>query len=265
MLKENADDFIDLGERMYDATAIYGMDEHFEDAEYPGGPKRLNEAGKNALRVEMKSLLAIAKKLSLPATTMMIGRRVGFDQMPQTQGEYDVLVELLRNEIAAKLFVFIPAHRATWFSRDDILSLEGRTAFPMASQEMKDAGNAFAAGLPTASVFHAMRALEHGLRALALEVRLTFDVQQWQDIISQIESKIRGLEQNGIPGLDKAAKDAQLLFLSQAARQFAYFKNGWRNYTMHAKGPYDEQQAITIMSHVRDFLDGLSSQLGEPT
>ena len=36
-----------------------------------------------------------------------------------------------------------------------------------------------------------MRVLEIGLKALAADVSLTFDLQQWHNIIEEIESKIR--------------------------------------------------------------------------
>jgi hypothetical protein len=108
-----------------------------------------------------------------------------------------------------------------------------------------------------------MRALEHGLRALATDVGLTFDVQNWQNIINEIDAQIGEWRKSGIPGMDKPAKDARLQFLSEAAKEFAYFKDGWRNYVAHAKVPYTPHQAHTVLTHVADFIERLSDQLAE--
>jgi hypothetical protein len=105
-----------------------------------------------------------------------------------------------------------------------------------------------------------MRVLEHGLRALAKDVGKSFDVQNWQNIIDQIESEIRNIGKSLPSGM---AKNERLQFLSEAAKEFAYFKDGWRNYVSHNRGTYDEHQARSVMEHVRSFMTTLSSRLSE--
>ena len=97
-----------------------------------------------------------------------------------------------------------------------------------------------------------MRVLEHGLRALALRVSLTIpaELQNWHNIIDQIEKEIRTLQQ----APRTAERDAELKFCSESAAQFRYFKDAWRNHVSHAKEAYDSFQAESIMSHVRDFM-----------
>ena len=104
-----------------------------------------------------------------------------------------------------------------------------------------------------------MRVLEHGLRALAADLGLTYDVQQWYNIINEIESEIR--KQGNMP--KSAAKTERLRFLAEAAKEFVYFKDGWRNYVSHARGTYDEHQARNILEHVRSFMNVLSSEIYE--
>jgi hypothetical protein len=65
--------------------------------------------------------------------------------------------------------------------------------FPSARSDAIAATDCYALGQYTAAVFHAMRVLEYGLRELAQAVNLTFDVQQWQSIIEQIEAEIRNI------------------------------------------------------------------------
>ena len=105
-----------------------------------------------------------------------------------------------------------------------------------------------------------MRVLEHGLRALAIELNKTFDVQNWQNIINEMECEIKSRGKSLPKG---AAKNEHLQFLSEAAKEFMYFKDGWRNYVSHARGVYDEHQARSVLEHVRAFMNVLSSRLYE--
>jgi hypothetical protein len=133
-------------------------------------------------------------------------------------------------------------------------------AFPSAAEDVVECVDLWAMSHPTASVFHAMRILEHGLRALAKHVGRTFDIQNWQNIIDEIESEIRERSKKLPRGQEKNEK---LKFLSEAAKEFTYFKDGWRNYVSHNRSNYDEHQARSVYEHVRAFMTVLSSQLKE--
>jgi hypothetical protein len=104
-----------------------------------------------------------------------------------------------------------------------------------------------------------MRALEYGLRAMAADVLVEVEAESWHTIIERIETKI-----------DKArdaprgeGKSARLQFLSEAAAEFRYFKDGWRNYASHVKISYDDAQAVRVMQHVATFISHLSAELKE--
>jgi hypothetical protein len=58
-------------------------------------------------------------------------------------------------------------------------------------------------------------------------------------------------------------KSEDMAFYSQSAAQFRYFKDGWRVRVAHGYASYDEQQAITVFTHVSDFLASLSYRLKE--
>jgi hypothetical protein len=226
--------------------------------------ERLDDEGKERLKRYLQRLMQLATRLELPVSMRLIGRRLGYkDSIPETPDEFDVIIEVLKDELSSKLFLFVPSERASHWERDDLLSDGAKAAFPSVAAELRAAGNAYAAALPTGSVFYSMRAVEYGLRALATDVGLVFDVQQWQHIIDEIQTKVDGMRKNGIPGMAKQAKDARLQFLSEAAKEFAYFKDGWRNYVSHAKVPYSEHQALTVLNHVADFTERLSSHLKE--
>jgi hypothetical protein len=132
-------------------------------------------------------------------------------------------------------------------------------SFPSAEADILPAVDCWALGHSTAAVFHAMRVLEHELRALATDVGRNYDTQQWYNIINEIESEIKK-----IGNLPKSpGKNERLRFLAEAAKEFVHFKDAWPNYVSHARGRYDEYQARSILEHVRSFMNVLASELHE--
>jgi len=51
--------------------------------------------------------------------------------------------------------------------------------------------------------------------------------------------------------------------LSQAAKEFFYFKDGWRNYVSHNRVTYDEPEAFRTLEHSRAFIVRLATKLKE--
>lgn len=250
MLKQYARRYIRLGQ----VRANLQINYYFAKAE--GG--ELSQEERSEVAHEIGVLLGLCDDLDLPITAKLLLART--KDVPATVGEFDLLMEVLDSELAEKTFFFVPADRAAYYARGDILSEGAKAAFPSAFGELQNAGNAYAVDLPTSCVFHCMRALEHGLRALATDLDRQFDVQVWQDIINQIESEIAALGKQLPKG---QAKSERLQFLSEAAKEFVFFKDGWRNYVSHGKATYSQQQALTALSHARDFLERLSTHLRE--
>lgn len=133
-------------------------------------------------------------------------------------------------------------------------------AFPDIRVDVFSAVDCYALQHSTACVFHCMRVLEHGLGTLADNVGLIFDVQQWNTIIEQIEAKIGELKKTLPRGLEK---NDRMQFLSEAAKEFFYFKDGWRNYVSHNRITYDEYRAGSALEHTRSFMNHLASQFSE--
>jgi hypothetical protein len=174
--------------------------------------------------------------------------------------ELRVLLETVESGLRKQSIYRYPTDKAAiiWKWKEDWTLVT--KAFPSTQVDVFAGVDLWALGHSIASVFHFMRVLEHGLRALASDVGKKFDVQNWQNIIDQIESEIRQLGKTLPAG---QAKNERLQFLSEAAKEFVYFKDGWRNYVAHNRGFYDEHQARSIMEHVKSFMTMLSSKLSE--
>jgi len=103
-----------------------------------------------------------------------------------------------------------------------------------------------------------MMVLERGMLALAkkLDVRKA-GARAWEGIIDDIEGEIEKKQKNL-----KAKKPSDFLtFLSEAAKEFRYFKDAWRNHTAHGRANYDENDARKVLTHVRDFMEHISTKL----
>jgi hypothetical protein len=183
------------------------------------------------------------------------------EDLPQHPRELKVLYNQIKNEMKCELYLHVPRERSKYWQMLAVTGDLARIHFPQATSELRAAASCYALALPAACVFHCMRALEHGLSALARDVGLTWTKEQWHNIIIEmIESKIRG-ERGDLPkGLEK---DERLNFLSQTATEFFYFKDGWRNYVSHNRVPYDEPEAYRILEHSRAFIGRLAGKLKE--
>lgn len=134
------------------------------------------------------------------------------------------------------------------------------SGFPSTLNDVQEMGKCSALGRHTAAVFHAMRILEAGLRALAIEFNVKVSQSSWGGIIDKIRKAIDAKTE----ATKKAnARWREQSFHSDAAIQMVFFKDAWRNHVMHARVTFDEQTAPPIIEYVRRFMNHLATNLAE--
>ena len=79
------------------------------------------------------------------------------------------------------------------------------------------------------------------------------------NIIEKIEAAIREIQRTK----KSDNRDEDLKFYSEAAVQFRYFKDAWRNHVCHQRQRYELHHAQTILTHTGDFMELLSTCLKE--
>lgn len=178
--------------------------------------------------------------------------------------ELAILMRELNNnllvELSSAYFLLIPADKRFAYEQPQpIFGPDVERAFPDAKRDLSAAGRCFAVDEWTACVTHLMRALEYALRWLAKRAGLKpdeYEGENWKNVIDRIEKKIRELEQ-----LPKSpAKSENVQFLSEAATQFHWFKDAWRNQAAHAHVFYDDRDGIQIFLHLSDFFRHLATE-----
>ncbi len=264
MIKISPLQYIALGSYIESARTVYYMaDKAATDPSMEG----LREDEIDSIRQNLIKIWDICEELKLPVSHDLISSAVspedGSENFPKTGREYNLLIKTVRHELRNKLFLFVEPHRAEFYESDKLVSEKVQKAFPKSTDEIRMAGNTYAASLDTAVVFHCMRAVEIGLRTLAQDLNITFsnpvELMQWQDVANAVSSAIKKIANT--PKTQK--RDDDLRFYSQAASQFQYFKDGWRIHVAHARETYTEPQAKDVIEHVCAFFETLSDQLEE--
>lgn len=223
------------------------------------------------LRTNLPVMAGHCERLQLPIThDVIMGFYRDYEQQNPTWGEVQSRLSCMKQtfkaELNRRLCLFVHSHKSEYYSSpleaienaltaDEIKTI---SSFPSIQEDFLDAGRCYAFERNTASVFHSMRVLEKGLHAFADELGLKRTIpivlQDWQNIIEQINANIEGLK-----SLPKGIHKSELLKkYSDAALEFFYFKEAWRNHCMHSRETYDENQALRVLLHVRSFMHSLA-------
>jgi hypothetical protein len=205
------------------------------------------------------------KKLQLLVSEALCNRLHG----KLTAGEYHwkiVESELegirlsMNNELVSKKFAFIPIDKAEFFEQEKLLGQSVYDAFSEARYDVKEAGNALAADLNTAAVFHLMRIAEFGLRGLArqLKVKLPFQIEYatWGQVIPEIDKHIAAAKKRP----RSSAKERKLQYYAELLLQIRAFADLWRNPVMHSRSRYGAEEARKVLEHVKVFLQKLAEE-----
>ena len=164
----------------------------------------------------------------------------------------------LLEELARHMFFVVPATDRAFYEMH-LLTLPTANSFPAADVELAEAGKCLSLDRHTAAVYHAMRALEVGLIALAIQLGVPMGNKPWGRLISDMEERIT--EEWALyrrSGYDQA-RQAFLELCSGAATHFRFLKDAWRNVVMHERQSYGREKAADILMNVKGFLEDLSA------
>lgn len=204
--------------------------------------------------------------ISLDVSTELINLLVDkFNQEIPSWNEAHIEMEnvfrTIKIELKKRVFYYFPPEEAVYLELPEgkTFTTLVRDNFSSVHADVRAASSCLGFGLYTASVFHSMRIVEKGLGALAVVFSVPFQFEQWQTVIEQIESKVKDLK--NLPKGQQKSEDQQ--FYSEAAKEFSYFKDAWRNHVMHGRASYEKPEAERIHEHVRHFMNHLAKRLKE--
>jgi hypothetical protein len=235
-------------------------------------PAPLDDKAENSALTGLRQIELEFRKVGLEITADTIveiiealtdeSKKKSFQWLIDQIGNIEALSE---KELRGKIFLYIPAERAQFFpisSKPNIFGEAVAGAFPSAAVDIYEAGTCLALSRGGACVFYLMRILEIGLTALGRVFDVSLTHTNWAPAIGEIEAKIRGMRSEP-KWKDLPDCKEQQEFYAQAASHFGILKDAWRNYTMHARGSYTEEQAERIFENVKGFMEKLAERLHE--
>jgi len=165
----------------------------------------------------------------------------------------------LKDELDVACVLVISPDHAKYLDDGAMFGDEVADAFPSASYDISESGKCLALRRSTACVTHLMRALEVALRVMSAPFGVDTAHTNWHNVIDQLEAKIKAMN---VASHGPAWKAEQQFFAS-AAIHFRMLKDGWRNYAMHVREKYTEEQAEDIYRSTRSFMRHLSQKFSE--
>ncbi len=183
----------------------------------------------------------------------------------------------LDDEIESLQFIYVPKDKIVYYRAGDLFGIAEK--FPLANDEARLAGNCFATGHHTACVFHLMRVVEIGAKAMVVALKVQkhlivtshlngkkqvvkkpVELCDWNTLKIGLQKALTEMEQGGKTSVLKKEK---LEFFSHAVSQFGLFKDAWRNKVAHSQKEYQPGETLDIMNNVRHFMQHLSERVAE--
>jgi hypothetical protein len=232
-----------------------------------------NEDAKNNLRRYLLPAKQFCERMDLPNALSRFNIFLN-DTLPHNSCTWNVveneiwaMVDVVFQELSERKLVFIPRHLLEFLEQEKLFGEAVYDKFPSARSDIKDAGNCLAADLNTAAVFHLMRVVEIGLRAMAQHLQVPIKKQQleylqWNSLIERIRAKIKIKTSKLTPATPKKAE--ALEFYNGTMGQFEGFKDEFRNNVMHTRTHYDEHKAISVFLNVKGFMQRLAVRVRGP-
>lgn len=251
-----------LADVLYEAGGVNG-ELITEESHERGISRKYRMGGDWHLPVERyRELTAHCEELGLiasAATSRLIGDFI--EQAPRPiladwHGMQSDLHGRLRDELAARLLMFVEPDKSRFYTESSLLGPEVAERFPSAIDDIEEAGKCLAFGVGTACVFHLMRVMEVGLKHLAAKLGIPY-APSWESYLLQINARIQAKHRTkGI----KWKRDEPIY--RDLAGDLQTVKIAWRNPTMHIVRRYDPDQAQEVFTAVRQFMKDMASRLG---
>jgi hypothetical protein len=227
--------------------------------------------------IEWQESLASARLIGFPRTRRFLQTIVDLsdkNQLAPLGNMWQQLQDLrwgLRLDLQANKFLSIPSSAHKYYKNRHLFGPQVFTHFETTRDDVASAGNCYATGNYTASVFHCMRVLEKGLQAFGHYLNDSFNTginfktiveeTNWANVIDDIENAVtkkhRRVKLNPRPTTD------DLKFCLGAVAEFEYFRSAWRNHIARSQVHYRKSEALSLITHVGAFMRMISTKLSD--
>jgi len=257
MKQDYASDLVLLSQTI--TKLVDGVNEHEDTGPFGGATMQVQI---DWIKREAEFALGLTEDIPLPSVKAQLQRILVVVNEGATgiNPLYDWTRELtnrLSDDAENIKFVHVRSEVARYFDEPNLFGEQVTDRFPTVTHDVADAGKCLALGQGTATVFHLMRVMEIGLRALAAPLGIPY-APSWESYLKQINAKINEDHKNK----SEEWKIGEP-FYRDLAGDLLIVKTTWRNPTMHPKARYMPDEAEQIFSAVRAFMRRLATHFSE--
>jgi hypothetical protein len=230
----------------------------------PNDAIEVNLKGLEKMKEPLQRLRPLLEEIELPLSIDSFDRlRKLIETADLTPNQIrDNIIELqgrIRDELS-HIELWLITKEESRFLKTDPFGPEIPNKFAPARDDIEEAGKCLAYARGTACVFHLMRVMEVGLRALGASLNdPRLDPKRnpsWDSILKKCDDELSKRLQ------DRCAEWQQDdAFYSTAAAQLHAVKDAWRNPTMHVERKYTPEEAEEVWNAVRGFMRHLAKRL----
>ena len=176
---------------------------------------------------------------------------------------YKDINHTLRRELTQVTLLSLSADDRKWFEPPEpLFGGDFEWMYPSGVFELDEAAKCLALGRPTAAVFHLMRIMEIGIRAIARCLQIPDPLKpaerNWGVVIKEVRT---GIDKKWPTAADRMVGDGDLFEALLASLDAV--KNPWRNATMHVENKYTDDEAKHIFVAVEGFMKKLVARMDE--
>jgi hypothetical protein len=270
MLSLKADTFYKTTNFIRQTVAL--VEAHRKDADAPVKTTEALDPVMMSLMLDRGHHLAILLRI-LDARVTSIAVREYIERLNDTETAvtYDDIGEAyadidrsLRRELSLVDLLVLRGETAKYFDPSSpLFGADFAQKFNSAgTYELEEAGKCLALDRATASVFHLMRIMEIGIRALAKSLQIPDPLKpvekNWGVILERVWEGIEKKWPNAAARMTGDGALFEALYASLDA-----VKNPWRNGTMHVERKYTEEEAKHVFDAVRGFMMRLAERIDE--
>lgn len=176
--------------------------------------------------------------------------------------DIEVISERVYDELQNTLFIHIDHDRARFFNLGDASFGEDVViACPTAAFEIDEAAKCLALSRPTACVFHLMRTMEIGIKAVAKCLSVPDPTKPSNNNWGQILQKIKAATDAKTAANSWQNEDKQ--FFEEIHATLNTVRSAWRNTTMHVENKYSYEEAENIFATVKFYMQTISKRMDE--
>jgi len=242
--------------------------------QFPSSPP---ESDVEHIKQAMEKAVDLCRDMGLTGAASQVSLMLLHLKGNEADADYSSLSADIRNACDAiisnfwdRIFIEISSEFSEYVNNDFLCGAKVNASFPSAAEDIRQAGNCIAVDSGTAAVFHLMRAVEWGLRALCAHLEVLTVQRKHSDlpiafaerdrIITQlypaVQKKIDALS----PGTEK--QELQEFYFPLLA-DVRGFKDAFRNHVMHTRKTYSQTEANDVLEHVNRFLKLLATRVTE--